>query len=97
MDNGDRTIELERRLARLTKAADAMRAELKFARKFIVSRWIRMHPEGIELYDDCCENYDAIRNNIEPAQPSEEVVVGYWYEGVWQDLSGGRYPAPPRA
>jgi hypothetical protein len=93
MDAVVRINELEARVARLTKAADAMRDQMRFARRFI-SRWARMHAEGVELFDDACENYDALRSNDRSTPPADEVVIGYWYEGVYQDLSGGRYPAP---
>lgn len=26
---------------------------LEHARKFITSRWIKMHPDGVALYDEC--------------------------------------------
>lgn len=26
---------------------------LEHARKFVTSRWIAMHPDGVELYDEC--------------------------------------------
>jgi hypothetical protein len=28
---------------------------LEHARKFISNRWINMHPDGIELYDECLQ------------------------------------------
>lgn len=28
---------------------------LEHARKFITSRWIAMHPDGVALYDECLE------------------------------------------
>ena len=28
---------------------------LEHARKFITSRWIAMHPAGVELYDECIQ------------------------------------------
>ena len=35
---------------------------LEHARKFITSRWIAMHPDGVELYDECIAKLKGASN-----------------------------------
>jgi hypothetical protein len=32
---------------------------LEHARKFITSKWISMHPDGVKLYDECLQKLKA--------------------------------------